>query len=126
MVTADRVTAYTTQGLAEQLAVIPAHRRLFERLIGILVEEGVLKPEGDSWIVLEAAGVAIFRSAVGSGSIETTVSGMFSGGHSHGPVRRNGSMRCCVELVTHCSFFSPAATLILQMPCIAPRRLRAP
>ncbi len=44
---------FTTRELAERLAVIPAHRRLFERLIGILAEEGVLKPEGDGWIVLK-------------------------------------------------------------------------
>ena len=43
---------YAMQELAEQLAVIPAHRRLFERLVSILVEEGVLKQTGDNWIVL--------------------------------------------------------------------------
>ena len=44
---------FTTQELAVRLAIVPAHRRLFERLIGILAEEGVLKPEGDGWIVLK-------------------------------------------------------------------------
>jgi acyl transferase domain-containing protein/acyl carrier protein/ubiquinone/menaquinone biosynthesis C-methylase UbiE len=43
---------FTTRELTERLAVIPAHRRLFERLIGILAEEGVLRAEGDGWIVL--------------------------------------------------------------------------
>ena len=45
---------FTTRELAEQLAVIPTHRRLFDRVIGILAEEGVVKPEGDTWIVLKA------------------------------------------------------------------------
>jgi len=44
---------FTTQELAERLAIVPAHRRLFERLLGILAEEGVLKPEGGCWIVLK-------------------------------------------------------------------------
>jgi acyl transferase domain-containing protein/acyl carrier protein/ubiquinone/menaquinone biosynthesis C-methylase UbiE len=44
---------FTTQGLAERLFIIPAHRRLFERLIGILAEEGVLKSADEGWIVLK-------------------------------------------------------------------------
>jgi acyl transferase domain-containing protein/SAM-dependent methyltransferase len=43
----------TTRALEEQLSVLPAHRRLFERLIGILVEEDILQPEADGWIVLK-------------------------------------------------------------------------
>ena len=34
-------------------------------------------------------------------------------------------MRCCVEPVIRCSFFFPAATLILRTPCIANRLLLA-
>jgi microcystin synthetase protein McyG len=44
---------FTTRELAKRLAVIPDHSRLFDRLIGILAEESVLRPEGDSWIVLK-------------------------------------------------------------------------
>jgi acyl transferase domain-containing protein/acyl carrier protein len=44
---------FTTKELAIRLAIVPAHRRLFERLIGIVAEEGVLKHEGDSWIVMK-------------------------------------------------------------------------
>jgi microcystin synthetase protein McyG len=44
---------FTTRELAERLAIMPAHWRLFDRIIDILAEEGVLKLEGDSWIVLQ-------------------------------------------------------------------------
>ena len=44
---------FTTRELAGRLAVIPAHRRLFERLVGNLAERGVLKREDDGWIVLK-------------------------------------------------------------------------
>jgi acyl transferase domain-containing protein/SAM-dependent methyltransferase/acyl carrier protein len=44
---------FTASALAERLAIIPAQRRLFERLIGILAEDGVLRSEGDGWIVLK-------------------------------------------------------------------------
>lgn len=44
---------FTTQALAERLAVVPAQRRLFERLIGILAEDGILQSGGDDWIVLK-------------------------------------------------------------------------
>jgi acyl transferase domain-containing protein/NAD(P)-dependent dehydrogenase (short-subunit alcohol dehydrogenase family)/acyl carrier protein len=43
----------TARELAEESGVLPSHRRLFERLIGILVEDGVLKPERDGWAVLK-------------------------------------------------------------------------
>ena len=45
---------FTTQGLADQLGVVPAHRRLFGRLLGILAEEGLLKRDGDGWLVAKA------------------------------------------------------------------------
>ena len=43
---------YTTQELAEQLRVMPAHRRLFARLLGILAEEELLRSEDNGWTVL--------------------------------------------------------------------------
>jgi microcystin synthetase protein McyG len=43
---------FTTQELEERLKVAGSHKRLFERLLGILAEEGVLKREVDRWIVL--------------------------------------------------------------------------
>ena len=43
---------HTTQELAEQLGVIPAQRRLFARLLGILAEEKFLRPEDNGWTVL--------------------------------------------------------------------------
>ena len=109
---------FTTQELAERLDIVPAHRRLFERLIGILAEEGLLKPEGDCWIVLRPLEAQSSDLQLGSGSIETTVSGMYRGDSPSRPGVQDGLMRCCVELVTRCSFFSRAATLIPRMPCI--------
>jgi microcystin synthetase protein McyG len=44
---------FTTRELAERLAVVPAHRRLFERLIAILAEDSILKPDVDGWVVLK-------------------------------------------------------------------------
>ena len=42
---------FTAQEIAAQLGVIPGYQRLFKRLISIFVEDGVLKQEGDGWIV---------------------------------------------------------------------------
>ena len=44
---------YTTGELAEKLAVNPVHGQLFQRLIGILAEEGILKFEGSGWRILK-------------------------------------------------------------------------
>jgi acyl transferase domain-containing protein/NAD(P)-dependent dehydrogenase (short-subunit alcohol dehydrogenase family)/acyl carrier protein len=44
---------FMTQELAEQLAIVPAQHRLFERLIGILAEDGSVRPESDGWIVVK-------------------------------------------------------------------------
>jgi acyl transferase domain-containing protein/ubiquinone/menaquinone biosynthesis C-methylase UbiE/acyl carrier protein len=43
---------FTTAELGQRLKVTPTHRRLFERLIGILAEEKLLKPEDGGWTVL--------------------------------------------------------------------------
>jgi acyl transferase domain-containing protein/acyl carrier protein len=45
---------YTTRELAEQVGVIPAQRRLFERLLGILSEEISLRPSDNGWMILNA------------------------------------------------------------------------
>jgi len=38
--------------LAEQLGVLPRHRRLFARLLAILAEQGLLRKAGDGWEVM--------------------------------------------------------------------------
>jgi len=44
-----------TAQLARQLGVLPSHRRLFERLLAILAEAGILaSAEGDGWVVRRA------------------------------------------------------------------------
>ena len=42
---------FTTQELAGRLGIVSTQRRLFERLLGVLSEEGVLTRDGDRWIV---------------------------------------------------------------------------
>ncbi|MBV8273853.1 MAG: SDR family NAD(P)-dependent oxidoreductase [Verrucomicrobia bacterium] len=44
---------FTTRELADRLAVVSTQRRLFNRLLGILAEDGMLKSEGDRWRVLK-------------------------------------------------------------------------
>ncbi|MGI9183167.1 MAG: type I polyketide synthase, partial [Longimicrobiaceae bacterium] len=44
--------AVTTGGLAERLGVVARHRRLLQRLLAILAEEGVLRRAGDAWNVV--------------------------------------------------------------------------
>jgi len=42
---------FTTQEMAGRLGIVSTQRRLFERLLGVLSEEGVLTLDGDRWIV---------------------------------------------------------------------------
>jgi acyl transferase domain-containing protein/thioesterase domain-containing protein/SAM-dependent methyltransferase/aryl carrier-like protein len=45
---------FTTPELVKRLAIIPAHHRLFERMMGILAEEGILEGNGEGWRVLRS------------------------------------------------------------------------
>jgi len=72
----------TAVALADQLAVVPGHRRLFGRLLAILAEEGWLKREGEGWRVakalvpptsdLQAEAVAL-ANRIPAGSAETAM-----------------------------------------------------
>src|SRR3954469_22281917 len=42
---------FLTEGLADQFGVVPQHRRLFVRLLGILAEDGLLEHVDDQWHV---------------------------------------------------------------------------
>lgn len=50
-VVGERVAA---EMLRERLGVLPRHRRLFARLLNIGVEAGLLRRDGDEWVVLRA------------------------------------------------------------------------
>lgn len=45
--------SFTTRELADRLAVVSTQRRLFDRLLGILAEDGTLESEGGRWRVLK-------------------------------------------------------------------------
>ena len=47
-------TRRRASGLAEELKIVPAHRRMFGRLLEMLEEEGVLGRTGEFWIVRRA------------------------------------------------------------------------
>jgi acyl transferase domain-containing protein/acyl-CoA synthetase (AMP-forming)/AMP-acid ligase II/acyl carrier protein len=42
---------FTSESLADELAVVPAHKRLFIRALEMLAEDGVLLRDGDQWTV---------------------------------------------------------------------------
>ncbi len=42
---------FTTVALSQQLAIIPEHHRLFERMLAIMAEDGILKKENETWEV---------------------------------------------------------------------------
>lgn len=42
---------FSTASLAATLKVVPKHQRLLQRMLAILAEDGILRSEGDDWIV---------------------------------------------------------------------------
>ncbi len=49
----------TTESLVSQLGIAPRHRRLFERLLDVLQEEGLLRCDGADWIVVAGLETAV-------------------------------------------------------------------
>ncbi len=63
---------FTSESLADELAVVPAHRRLFVRTLEMLAEDGVLLRDGGNWTVRRKP------SPTNSAALWERLSGQFS------------------------------------------------